>query len=64
MNLFFGPVVNAARGIASQVNAAVVSFSQNFSTALRPQIIKTYAAEKKDETMKLVFRGCKFTFFS
>ena len=63
LNLFFGPVVNAARGIASQVNSAVASFSQNFSTALRPQIIKTYAADQKDETMSLVFRGCKFTFF-
>lgn len=63
LNMFFGPIVNAARGIAAQVNTAVISFSQNFSTALRPQIIKTYAADKKDESMGLVFRGCKFTFF-
>lgn len=63
LNMFFGPVVNAARGIASQVNGAVVSFSQNFSTALRPQIIKTYAADKKDESMNLVYQGCKLTFF-
>ena len=63
LNLHFGAVVNAARGIASQVNGAVVSFSQNFSTALRPQIIKTYAAGQKSETMSLVFRGCKFTFY-
>ncbi len=63
LNLHFGAIVNAARGIASQVNSAVVSFSNNFSTALRPQVIKTYAANQKDDTMKLVFRGCKFTFF-
>lgn len=63
LNLHFGAIVNAARGIASQVNSAVVNFGQNFSTALRPQIIKTYAAERKDETMNLVFRGCKFTFY-
>lgn len=63
LNLHFGAVVNAARGIASQVNSAVVSFSNNFSTALRPQIIKSYAANHKEETMRLVFRGCKFTFF-
>ncbi len=63
LNLHFGTLVNAARGIASQVNSAVVTFSGNFSTALRPQIIKTYAANKKEETMNLVFRGCKFTFF-
>jgi len=63
LNLFFGPIVNTARGIASQVNSAVVSFSHNFSTAICPQIIKTYASENKDETTRLVFRGCKFTFF-
>ena len=63
LNMYFGAMINAARGIASQVNSAVVSFSQNFSTALRPQIIKTYAAGQKNETMNLVFRGCKFTFY-
>lgn len=63
LNLYYGPVVNAARAVASQVNTAVLSFSQNFSTALRPQIIKNYVAEKQEETMLLVYRGCKFTFF-
>ena len=63
LNLFFGPLVNAARAVSAQVNSAVVSFSQNFSTAMRPQIIKSYAAEKNEETMRLVFRGCKGTFF-
>ena len=63
MNQFFGAVVNAARAIASQENAAVTSFSQNFSTAIRPQIIKTYATEHNDECLFLTFRGCKMTFF-
>ena len=63
LNIFFGPLVNAARGISSQVNSAVVSFSQNFSTAMRPQIIKNYASENYKETIQLVFRGCKGTFF-
>ena len=63
LNLFFNPLVNAARAVASQVNSAVTSFSQNFSTAVRPQIIKSYASEKKDESISLVFYGCKITFF-
>lgn len=63
LNFHFGAIVNAARGIAGQVNSAVMSFSNNFSTALRPQVIKTYAANQKEDTMRLVFRGCKFTFF-
>ncbi len=63
LNQFFGAVVNAARAIAQQVSAAVTSFSQNFSTAIRPQIIKTYAAEQKEECLSLTFRGCRMTFF-
>ena len=63
LNLFFGPLVNAARAVSAQVNSAVVSFANSFSTAMRPQIIKSYAAEKYEETMQLVFRGCKGTFF-
>ena len=63
INLFFGPIVNAARGIANQVNSAIMSFSSNFSVALRPQIIKEYAVGNKDGSMKLVFRGCKFCFY-
>lgn len=43
MNLFFGPVINAARGIAFQINGVISSFAQNFMTAVDPQIIKTYA---------------------
>ena len=47
LNLYFGPIVNAARAIAGQVNGAVASFAGNFSSAIRPQIIKTYAMGKK-----------------
>lgn len=63
LNLFFGPIVNAARGIAFQVNNAFLSFAQNFSTAIRPQIIKSYAAEDKDFMMKIVLRGTKFIYY-
>jgi len=61
LNMHFGPVVNAARGIASQVNSAVTSFAQSFSTAVRPQIIKQFAASKKEEMMSLVFQSSKAT---
>jgi O-antigen/teichoic acid export membrane protein len=63
LNLYFGPVVNAARSIAAQVNAAVKSFSQNFTTAVRPQIIKQYAVRQNKEMMQLVFRSSKLTAF-
>lgn len=63
LNQFFGPIVSASRTIALQVNSAVNSFSQNFSMAVKPQIIKDYAQKKYDDLFILVFRTCKFTFF-
>lgn len=63
INLFFGPVVSAARAVASQVNAAVLSFAQNFSTALRPQIIKSYAAGEKNAMLRMLMYGTKIVFF-
>ena len=63
LNIFFNPAVNAARGIAAQVNNAVNSFANNFTTAMRPQIIKQYAAGRLDKASLLVFNGCKYTFF-
>lgn len=63
LNQFFTPIVITARGIASQVNSAVNSFAQNFSTAVRPQIIKSFAAGDIDGMTKLVYRSCKGTFF-
>jgi O-antigen/teichoic acid export membrane protein len=59
LNQYFNPLVVTARGIAATVNSAVVSFSGNFSTALRPQIIKSYAAGNKKETLKIMFYGSK-----
>lgn len=63
INQLYSPVVNAARSISLQVNTAVSSFSRNFSTALRPQIIKDYATEEYDKMIALIFHGCKYTYF-
>lgn len=56
LNMFFNPVVNAARGIAFHINSALDQFVTNFSMAVRPQIIKNYGAGEKERMMKLVFR--------
>lgn len=61
LNIFFGPVINAARGIAYQVNTAISSFAQNFTLALNPQIIKSYATDDLERTKSLLFRGSKFS---
>ena len=63
MNLFFGVTVNAARGIAEQVNNAVTQFVNSFTTAVNPQITKSYAKEEKDYTFKLVLMSSKYSYF-
>lgn len=61
INLFFGPVVNAAYAIANQVQNAVTSFSNNFMMALNPQITKAYASDNRESMFKLIFQGARFS---
>ncbi len=63
MNIFFNVAVNAARGIAVQVNGIIQNFVTNFMTALNPQITKSYACGEKAEAFKLACRGARFSFF-
>ncbi|MCM1372622.1 MAG: lipopolysaccharide biosynthesis protein [Bacteroides sp.] len=63
LGTFFMPAVNAARGIALQVQGAVNTFVANFQTAINPQITKTYAAGQLEEMHSLVFRSSRFSFY-
>lgn len=63
LNLFFGPTVNAARGIAVQVQSAIKGFVNNVQTAINPQIVKTYAKEDYNRMHSLVYASSKFSFF-
>ena len=63
LNIFCGVAVNAARGIAIQVQQAVLKFVNDFMTSLKPQITKTYAAGEIDKSIGLVYRGAKFSYF-
>ncbi len=63
VNLFHGPVVNAARGIAMQVSAAVSGFATNFMAALNPQITKSYASGDKEYMMTLIYQGARLSFY-
>ncbi len=62
INLFCGPIVNAARGVAMHICNAMNSFASNFSTALNPNIIKLYAAEEKGKYLDFTFRGMRMVF--
>ena len=63
LNLFFGPVVNAARGVAVQVESVMIQFIGNFQTAISPQITKSYAAGNIEQTRHLTLKASKFCFF-
>lgn len=63
LNIFIGPIVNAARGIATSVNTAVGAFVGNFMMALNPQITKSYAADDKAFAFSLIERGSRFSFY-
>lgn len=63
LNIFFGPAINAARGIAVQVQNAINSFCINFQTALNPQITKSFATKELAYMHQLIVRSSKFSFF-
>lgn len=63
LNIFFNPVVNAARGIAYQVNNVINQFTNSFYQAVRPQITKLTVREERDRMMYLMFSSSRISFF-
>lgn len=63
LNLFFGPTVNAARGIAIQIQGACNQFFTNFQTAVKPQITKSYAQNDLHYMHQLVMSSSRFSFY-
>lgn len=63
LNMFFGPIVNAARGISFQINSAVYGFANNFFVSVRPQIVKSYAQKDYKYLLNLFFNSSKYSFF-
>lgn len=63
LNLFFGPTVNAAKGIANQIEGAVHQFSSNFMIAINPQITQSYASGNMSYMLDLVEKGTRFSFY-
>lgn len=64
INIYFGVTVNAARGIANQVEGALLQFVGSFTTAINPQITKSYASGDRTAMHVLICRGAKFSFFA
>lgn len=62
LNLFLGTPINAARGLAVQVDGTVKAFANNFTMAFSPQITKSYAQGDLEYTKDLVYKGSKYSF--
>ena len=62
LNIFFGPAINAARGVAYQVSTQVSSFAGNFQMAATPQITKNYANGNISRMQSLIYKSSKYSF--
>lgn len=60
LNMFFGVVINAANGIATQVNSVLMQFSSSITTAIRPQLIKSAGEGDTDRMLSLTYVACKY----
>lgn len=63
LNAFCGPAVNAARGIAVQVEGLVKQFANNIQTAINPQILKNYATGELDRMYSLIMASSRYCFY-
>lgn len=63
LNMFFGPIVNAARGVAAQILKAVNQFISSFQTSFRPQLTKSYASGDNDYMRKLYYSATKISYY-
>lgn len=63
INIFSGPVANAARSVSMQLGGAVQGFVTNFMTAVNPQITKSFASGDRNYMMTLAFKSSRLSFF-
>ena len=62
-NLFFGVRVNAARDVTVKLEGNVTRFINNITTAINPQINKSYAAGNRSYLHELTCKGAKYSYF-
>jgi O-antigen/teichoic acid export membrane protein len=63
LNIFYGVTVNAAIGVANQVNTALYSFVTNLQTAFNPQITKSFASGDLEKHKRLLFQASRYSYY-
>lgn len=61
LNIFFGTIVNAARGVSAQINLAVTKIYGTFQTAAKPQIFKYYSQKDISSMSSLICNTSKYS---
>lgn len=62
LNMFFGPAMNAAQNLATQIRTIINTFASNFTSAVQPQIVKYYAQDEYEKMFTLMARASKMSF--
>ena len=63
LNIFLGPIANAARAVTNQVDGAIFRFSSNLMIATQPQLVKSYAHGDMENLHHLFFKATRFSFY-
>lgn len=63
LNIYFGPIVNAARAVSYQVQGAFTQFTGNFMTAVNPEIVKSYARKDYNAMIRLINNASLYSFY-
>lgn len=63
LNMFFGPVANAAFAVSSQIASQIAFLSQSLLRAINPQIVKAEGSGDRQRLLRLTNLSCKYSFF-
>lgn len=62
INHFFGTILNAALGIATQLSGVMMAVSSNMLKALTPILVKSEASNQREKMLEITYIGCRFSF--
>jgi len=63
LNFYYGPVLNAAQGIANQIHTTLSSFTNNAALATQPQIIMSYTQNDRQRLWSLIEKSSRLFFY-
>ena len=62
VNHFFGTILNASLGIATQLSGVIMGVSANMIKAITPILVKSEASNQREKMLEITYVGCRFSF--